>query len=79
MLSLFRNKFETSLDDTVLDLEFLIDLEVKREKTAIDDYILNSPQTSITVTNILEPSELSETTFPALNSSAFPSILEVNS
>jgi len=75
---LFRSKSETALDDTVLDAQLLVDLEVQRENISIDDYILNSPQTSITVTNILEPSKLSETTFPALNSSAFPPVSEVN-
>ena len=50
-LSLFRNKSETTLEDTVLDLEFLVDIEVQRANSSIYDYILNSPL-PITVTNI---------------------------
>ena len=73
--SLFRNKSETALDDIVLDLEFLVDIEVQRENTSIDDYILNSPQSSITITNIPKPSESSGTKFPPPNSSAFPSVI----
>ena len=42
-LSLFRNKSKTALEDTVLDPEFLVDIEVQRENSSIDDYILNSP------------------------------------
>ena len=78
-LSLFKSKSETALDDTILDPEFLVDLKIQRENTSIDDYILNSPQTSVTVTNIPEPSELLETTFHDLNSSVFPSVSEVSS
>ena len=67
-LSLLRNKSETALDDTVLDPEFLVDIEVQRENSSIDDYILNSPQSSIIVTNIPEPSKSLGTTFPPPNS-----------
>ncbi|WP_208081158.1 hypothetical protein, partial [Bacteroides uniformis] len=67
------------LDDTVLDPDFLVDLKVQKEKISIDEYILNSPQMSNTVTNIPEPSELLETKFPTLNSSTFPLVSEVNS
>ena len=42
-LSLFRNKSENALEDMVLDPEFLVDIEVQRENSSIDDYILNSP------------------------------------
>ena len=35
---------------------------------------MNSPQSSITVTNVPEPSESSGTTFPPPNSSTFPSV-----
>ena len=55
-LYLFRNKSETDIDDTFLDPEFLIDIEVQRVNSFTDDYILNYPQ-SITVTKIPEPSE----------------------
>ena len=55
-LSLFRNKSETAPEDTVLDPEFLVDIEVQRANSSIDNYILNSPQ-SITATYIPKPSE----------------------
>ena len=71
-LSLFRNKSENDIDDTVLDPDFLVDIEVQRANTSIDDYILNSPQ-SITVTNIPEPSESLGTAFPPPHSSTLPS------
>ena len=69
-----RNKSETALDDTFLDPKFLVDIEVLRENSSIDDYIMNSPQSSITVTNILKPSKSSRITFPPPNSSTFPSV-----
>ena len=77
-LSLIRARSKTTLDDTVLDPEFLVDIEVQRANRSIDDYIFNSSQTSIVTTNILEPSESSEATFFALNSSVLPSISKIN-
>ena len=41
-LSLFISKTETVLDDTVLDPEFLVDIEFQRANTSIDDYIMIS-------------------------------------
>ena len=53
-LSLFRTKSETALDDTVLDTKFVADLEIQKANKSIDEYILNSPQSSITAANIPE-------------------------
>lgn len=72
-LYLFRNKSKNALEDTDLDPEFLVDIEVQRANSSIDDYILNSPQ-SITATYIPEPSESSGAKFHPPDSSAFPSI-----
>lgn len=69
---MFIRKSENALENTVLDPEFLVDIEFQRENYSIDDYILNSPQ-SITVTYIPEPSESSRAAFPP-NSSASPSV-----
>lgn len=78
-LSLFRTKSETALDDTVLDLDFLIDLEVQKENRSIGDYILNSSQSSINATNISDLSKSAEKTSTTLNSIVFPSISKINS
>ena len=51
-LSIFRTKFESALEDTVLDPEFTAELEVQRENLSIDQYLLNSPQSSLTTVKI---------------------------
>lgn len=42
-LSLFRTKYESALDDIVIDLDFIVDLKIQEENQSIDEYILNSP------------------------------------
>ena len=75
-LSLFITKSENALDDIVLDLEFIVDLEVHKENQPIDEYILNSPQSSLTTAKTPKLSELVSTT---LSSPLFPSTSEVHS
>jgi len=75
-LSLFRTRFESALHDIVLDPEFIVDLEVQTENQSIDEYILNSPQSSLTTAKIPELFEPMSTT---LSSLLFPSTSEVHS
>jgi len=42
-LSLFRTKSKNVLNETVLDLDFIANLEVQRANISIDEYILNTP------------------------------------
>ena len=74
-LSLFRTRSESALDNIVLDPEFIIDLEVQKANQSIDEYILNSPQSSLTTANIPELSKPASTT---LSSPLFPSTSEVH-
>lgn len=50
-LSLFETKSESDVGSTILNLEFVKDLETKKANKSIDDYILKL-QTSIVATNI---------------------------
>lgn len=75
-LSLFEAKSESMIGDTVLNQEFVEDLEIERVNRSIDDYILNSLQSSIVATNILELLESASTT---LGSSTALSSFEVHS
>ena len=52
-LSLFETKSESVVGSTVLNPEFVKDVEIERANISIDDYILNL-QTSIVATNIPE-------------------------
>jgi len=52
-LSLFETKSESVVGSTVLNLEFVKDLETEKANRSIDDYILNL-KTSIMATNIPE-------------------------
>jgi len=56
-LSLFRTKFENALSETVLDPNFIADLEVQQANKSIDEYILKSPQSSINTATIPELSK----------------------
>ena len=67
---------KSALDDIVLDTEFTAELEIQRENLSIDQYILNSPQSSITTVNIPELFESVSTSF---SSPLFPSIFEFQS
>jgi len=67
--SLLRTKSESELEDTILDPEFTAELEVQRANLSIDQYLLNSPQSSLT-SDIIP--ELSETTSTSFSSPSFP-------
>lgn len=71
-MSLLETKFESVVGSTILNLEFVKDLETKKANKSIDDYILKL-KTSIVATNILE---FSESTSATLGSSAIASIQE---
>lgn len=75
-LSIFKTRSESALDDIVLDPKFVVDLEVQKENQSIDEYILNSPLSSLTIAKIPEPFELVSTT---LSSPLFPSTSEIHS
>jgi len=53
-LSLFETKSESVIDDTILNLQFVEYIEKERANRSIDDYILNSLQSSTVATNIPE-------------------------
>ena len=72
-LSLFETKSESAVGATVLNPEFVKDLETKRAKRSIEDYILNL-QTSIVATNI---PEFLESTSATLGSSVVVFSLEI--
>ena len=69
-LSIFRTLSESAINETILDPDFIIDLEVQQVKKSIDEYILKSPQSSINTTTTPEFSEQLSTT---LSSPLFPS------
>lgn len=75
-LSLFRMRSESALDDIVLDPEFIADLEVQKENQLIDEHVLNSPQSSLTIVKIPKLSKPVSTT---LSSPLFPSSSKVHS
>lgn len=75
-LSLFKSKFESEIDDTILDPDFIADLEVQKVNQSIDEYILNSPQSSLSTAKIPGLSEPLSTTF---SSPLSPSTSEVHS
>ena len=56
-LSLFKSKFEIEIYDIVLDHDFIADLEVQKANQSIDEYILNTPQSSLSIAKIPELSE----------------------
>ena len=51
-LSLFETKSESAVDSTILNPEFVQNLETERTNKSIDDYILNRLQNSIVASNI---------------------------
>lgn len=53
-ISLFETKSETALDNTVLNPEFVANIERERANRSIEEYILNSLQSSIIDANIPE-------------------------
>lgn len=69
-LSLFKTKSENAIDETILDPDFIVDLEVQHANKSIDEYILKSPQSSINTAMTLE---LSEQLSITLSSPLFPS------
>lgn len=69
-LSLFRTKSENAIDETVLDPDFITNLEIQQANKSIDEYILESPKSSINTTMTPELSEQLSTT---LSSPLFPS------
>lgn len=75
-LSLFRTKSESALDDLVLDPKFIKELEVRRENQSVNQYLIHSPQLSLTTIKI---PELSETTSTSFISPLFPHNFEVHS
>jgi len=75
-LSLFTTKSESELEDTVLDLEFTSKLEIQRANLSIDQYLLNSPQSSLTTDRIPELFEIAST---SISSPSFPHTSEVHS
>lgn len=52
--SLFKSKSESEIYDTILDPDFIADLEVQKANQSIDEYILNSPQSSLSTAKIPE-------------------------
>lgn len=60
----------------VLDPEFITDLEVQKVNLSIDQYILNSPHSSLTTVKIPEISEIVSTPF---SSPLFPSTSKFHS
>lgn len=68
--SLFRTKSKNALSETVLDPDFIVDLEVQQANKSIDEYILKSPQSSV---NTSTAPELSEQSSITLGSPLFPS------
>lgn len=72
-MSLFEIKSESAIDSTVLNPEFVKDLEIEKSNRSIDNYILNI-QNSIVATNILEFIEFASTT---LGSSAVTSSSQI--
>ena len=75
-ISLFRTRSESALEDIVIDPKFIAYLEVQKANHSIDEYILNSLQSSLTTAKIPEIFELVSTT---LSSPLFPSTSEVHS
>ena len=53
-LSLFETKFESVVGSTVLNPDFVKDIETEEANKSIDDYILKQLQTSIVASNIAD-------------------------
>ena len=60
-LSLFETKSESAIESTVLNPEFVKDLEIEKDNRSIESYILNI-QNSIVATNIPEFIEFASAT-----------------
>ena len=69
-LSLFRTKSENEINETVLDPDFMANIEVQYENKSIDEYILKSPQSPI---NTIMTPYLSKQLSITLSSPLFPS------
>jgi len=73
--SLFKLKSESEIYDIILDHDFIADLEVQKANQSIDEYIPNSPQSSLSTAKIHEFFEQLFTTF---SSPLFPSTFEAH-
>ena len=69
-LSLFETKSKSVIDSTVLNPEFVKDLEIEKANRSIDSYILNL-QNSIVATNIPEFIESASATLGSVSVSIF--------